>query len=266
MTTATTSSMADRLSDLEGAMEDGKVKLSAEVQKYLEEHVFTLEEKVFNEKDLLESDLEFIGKIKMWVLMPEELREIFDSVEKMEGETKNAQEREITLAQWLDVLYLAEMKGKNREWIDRKFEFENGEIKRESKLALVDVNIKRLPERLNVKRLYLLKCTSLERLPEELKVEYNLHLELCTALKGLPEGLKIKDSLFLSGCKSLKNLPKGLQVGGNLKLWECTGLTSLPEGLRVGNILDLSKNLHEQVKKDAERMQKEGKIGKIKYI
>jgi len=103
-------------------------------------------------------------------------------------------------------------------------------------------------------------------LPENLGMKGELVLGGCTKLTKLPKGLGVPFHLNLYGCTGLTELPDGLKVENNLNLVDCTGLTWLPEGLEVGKDLYLSKNLHEQVKKDAERLKKEGKIkGKIYY-
>jgi hypothetical protein len=76
----------------------------------------------------------------------------------------------------------------------------------------------------------------------------------------LPDNLSVGGYLHLGGCTGLTELPEGLKVGGDLHLGGCTGLTELPEGLKVGGDLYLSKDLNEQVIKDADRLKEEGKI------
>jgi len=125
-----------------------------------------------------------------------------------------------------------------------------------------------LPSELDVYlALRLAGCTSLTSLPIDMKVHRDLILEGCTALTTLPDGLRVGGgALTLKGCTSLTSLPAELKVDENLILEGCTSLASLPTDLKVGEHLYLSDNLHEQVKKDAERLEKEGKIkGEIRY-
>ena len=102
-----------------------------------------------------------------------------------------------------------------------------------------------LPENLNVTRLTLDGCSSLQELPrglhcyelslantsiralpDDLNVEYRLDLSNCGLLEELPAGLKVS-SLVLRGCVSLQALPEGLEVCF-LNLTGCTGLTRFP--------------------------------------
>jgi len=71
--------------------------------------------------------------------------------------------------------------------------------------------------------------------------------------------LEVGAMLDLSFCEGLVQLPEKLTVYGSLSLVGCTGLRGLPSSLKVDE-LAISKNSHEQVKKDAERMKEEGKI------
>jgi len=217
-----------------------------------------------------------------------------------------ALKRHISLQQWLDLLYLAEaMEEKNwKKWINETFQFPGGgKIVSDSNLLLGGGfgRLTRLPEGLAVKgSLNLTACTGLTELPEGLRVGGILNLDQCTELeknknnilpplmekmkrgeiiglslmtwqledRDLPNGLMVKGNLGLAIDK-LTELPEGLKVGGSLILYSCTGptrLTRLPQKLRVEGNLILDENLHEQVKKDAERLKKEGKIkGEIKY-
>jgi len=82
----------------------------------------------------------------------------------------------------------------------------------------------------------------------------------------LPQKLGIGAWLSLSGCTSLTSLPEGLSIGSYLRLFGCTSLASLPKSLFVGSYLGLTKDLQEQVKRDAERLKREGKIvGDVLY-
>ena len=91
--------------------------------------------------------------------------------------------------------------------------------------------------------LVLNNCTSLETLPENLKVGRNLHLIGCTALQTLGNNLKVGGNLYLEGCRALTTLPDNLTtVGGYLNLIDCTALTTLPGNLTtVGGYLNLGR-------------------------
>ncbi len=122
--------------------------------------------------------------------------------------------------------------------------------------------LKKLPNGLSVGGdLWLSGCTGLTELPSGLSVGGNLWFHSCTGLTELPEEFPVNMSLILYGCTGLIKLPKKLSVSMNLDISGCTKLTGLPEGLSVTEHLHLSRNLNDQVKKDAERMKKEGKIG-----
>jgi len=103
-------------------------------------------------------------------------------------------------------------------------------------------------------------------LPRGLRVGGILGLRECDGLTRLPEGLEVGESLDLEGCIGLTELPEGLKVG-ELTLEGCTGLTHLPKEMTVEGILFLSKDLHKQVKKDANRLKREGKIKEeVQYL
>ena len=233
----------EQLADLTKTLEKEKVQLTPEVEEYVREHVRAVQDKLQAGQDVYESDLEFIPKVKMWV---------------------EAIRRKISLKQWLDLLHVAKAREKNIDWIDKTFQFPGGgKVKAEEEWR---ISIPHKPRRSVVKGLYLTGCTGLTSLPEGLEVGGGLYLAGCTGLTKLPEGLKIDGDLDLRGCTGLTELLEGLSVGGYLNLINCTGLTKLPEGLSVGRDLWLSEDSQEQVKKDAERLQSEGKIGgEIKY-
>ena len=159
------------------------------------------------------------------------------------SETEEAESRHILTEQWKDLLHMAEAKGEEKGWIAETFTFPgDGKIKTERDLRLRG-------------------CAGLTRLPEGLLVGGSLWLYGCEDLTKLPKGLSVGVYLDLSGCTSLTELPEGLSVKGNFWLIDCANLTKIPKGLSVGGDLYLSKNLNEQVKKDAERMREEGRIG-----
>lgn len=73
----------------------------------------------------------------------------------------------------------------------------------------------------------------------------------------------VPTSLSFKNCTNLTRLPEGLEVWwGCLNLVGCTGLTGLPEEF-FAKLAWLSDDLQEQVKKDAQRLRKEGKIMEI---
>src|SRR3954465_8854544 len=75
-----------------------------------------------------------------------------------------------------------------------------------------------LPAHLNVTRLTLDDCSSLQELPRGLHC-YELSL-VNTPLRTLPDDLSVEYRLDLSGCKQLEELPAGLQVS-SLVLRDC---------------------------------------------
>jgi hypothetical protein len=279
---------AQRLADLTETLEKEKVELTPEVEEYVRAHVRAVQDKLQAGEPIFESDLAFIDKVKVWVLMPEEWREKFESVEKMEEEKSEADKRLISLNQWLALLHMAKVSGKQREWIDGRFIFSRRGIISSKmnlhlggcesltylpeNLRLENLNIigctslKSLPAGLKVKNSVCLKdCTSLESLPEDFETE-NLDLEGCTALKRLPENFRRIGILDLNDCTSLESLPEGLKVEYFLNLEGCTSLTTLPGNLEVGNDLYLSSDMNKQVKEAAERLKREGKIkDEVKY-
>jgi len=90
------------------------------------------------------------------------------------------------------------------------------------------INLRALPDDLQVGRLNLSGCKSLTALPPGLRC-YELDARE-TGLESLPPDLCVENKLDLSGCTALLSLPTGLQVG-SLVLTGCTSLTTLPEGL-----------------------------------
>jgi hypothetical protein len=201
---------------------------------------------------VFEADLEFIDRVKMWVLMPAELREKYRTIDEMRksGEMKGvtisdvleANKRDILPKQWLDLLHVAKAANKSKEWIDGRFIRREGVGKIE--VGLLDLHgctaLETLPADLRVRgHLDLYWCTSLKTLPAGLAVEGNLNLDRCTSLETIPADLEVRGDLSLEGCTSLETLPAGLNVGRVLYLYGCTSLRTLPAGLRVGSGLNL---------------------------
>jgi len=240
-TPETSQTLQDQLLDIQDEAKKNKVELIPEVQAYIREHLVAVQQKLVNREDVTEDDLKFIQDVRLWVSLPEDLRLKYNNA----SEAKNSKEaqmiisqaenlhvplheagaegkkRGINTKQWLDLLHVAEAAKKDKKWIDETFIFPgSGRIETERDLEI-----------------------------------YGLK-----SLTHLPSGLHVGGDLDLSGCTSLTELPSGLHVGALLILSDCTSLTSLPEGLEVARDLILSSNLHEQVKKDAERLKNEGKI------
>jgi len=241
MPKSTPTPLEDQLADIKETLEKEKVKLTPEVEKYIRNHLRVVQDKIADKKDITEGDLAFIGKVKIWILLPKNIRDKYDSIEKMEGPdvVKNAQERGLSLQQWLGLLHVAEADDKGEDWIDETFTFSGGKIICEEYLNLTN-------------------CTSLTSLPEGLNVGKDLYLRNCTSLTSLPEGLTVKGNLGLTNCTSLTYLPEGLNVGEHLHLDDCTPLTFLPEDMKVGRNLCLSGNINEYVEDDADKLRSEG--------
>jgi hypothetical protein len=186
-----------------------------------------------------ERDLAFISKVKLWVGMPNHLRDRYKSIKEMEqyyySESLEAKKRGISLKQWLNLLDIAEMKGEKREWIDDHFSLGGGMIKT-TKLNVTDCKeLKSLPDGLLTHEdLDASGCDGLTSLPEGLSVGGMLSLRGCTALKSLPDNFFVAEMLDIRDCTGLTSIPDCIRrVGGHFDLQGCTGLTSLPKGLRM---------------------------------
>lgn len=107
-------------------------------------------------------------------------------------------------------------------------------------LRLEGVPVAALTGDLQVGRdLRLLRCRSLEVLPEGLVVPRNLDLRGCTSLQRLPDGLRVGGDLRLSGCVALTSLPRGLVVGGQLDLSGCVALKAIEHPIEVGGYIEV---------------------------
>jgi len=290
--TPSADTILDQLSEIQDEAKKNKVQLTPEVQAYIREHFEAVQRKLANREEVTEDDMRFMQDVRLWVSLPEEWREKYKGIEEMmqSEEVQDAKKRQITLKQWLDLLHVAKAAGKHKEWIDETFKFPGGgDIETFYYLFLSDctsltnlptglkvngpldlsrcTSLTFLPPKLEVNGGLMLEgCTSLASLPIGLRVSGGLHAYKCSSLKSLPDDLQVKMGLMLEECTSLISLPNNLKVKGDLVLFGCTSLTSLPAELEVEKNLDLSKNLNEQVKKDALRLKKEGKIkGEIKY-
>jgi hypothetical protein len=235
----------EQLADLNQTLEKEKVQLTPEVEKYVRNHVRAVQDKLQAGKDVYENELEFIPIVKMWMKMPKEWREKYPSIEDMtkSEELLESNKRHISIKQWCDLMHVAEVKGKKKDWIDKTFTFENGKIKTEEDIS------------------DFFRQSSLRLLPDKLEIKGHLDLRGCRELTLLPEEFKVTGYLDIRNCEKLKSLPNGLRVGSYLWLRGCLQLTSLPEDLIIGGDLFVSLGLREQVLKDAEKLKSEGKIG-----
>ena len=77
----TSPELEDRLAELKETKEREKVQLTPEVEGYIQEHVKAIQNKLANGEAILESDLEFIDEVKLWMSMSEEWRGKLQSIE-----------------------------------------------------------------------------------------------------------------------------------------------------------------------------------------
>lgn len=101
-------------------------------------------------------------------------------------------------------------------------------------------SIERLPEDIRVDHLIdLCACRRLTELPARLRVS-TLVVRECPSLRALPERMRVH-SLDISGCRWLSRWPESAQVHtGYVKARDCTGLRALPQRLGPLSWLDLS--------------------------
>jgi hypothetical protein len=300
--TPETPSLQDQLAEIKREAEQNKVELTSEVQEYIRTHLLAVQQKLSAQEPVTEDDLRFMQDVRLWVGMAEEDRNRLVSIEDMNHEIstneyfKEIFKRKISLTQWIALVFVAYAIGENWEWIDKTFIFSGGgKIKTygdldlegctspisipeglevDGDLVLKDcTDLTPLPSGLKVSgSLLLTRCTSLTSFPKDIEIGKDLDLEGCTSITLLPAGLKVGKNLSLSKCTSLTSLPADLKVGGNLWLRDCTSLKSLPADMEVGGNLYLSKYLQKKILKsklvkDAERLNKEGKIkGEIQFI
>ena len=92
------------------------------------------------------------------------------------------------------------------------------------------MQLRALPPGLQVRRLHLNGCASLEAVPAGLRC-YELEMQ-DTPVTHLPADLRVEYRLDLTRCTAPAALPAGLKVGV-LILRDCTALTALPKGLTV---------------------------------
>ncbi len=90
--------------------------------------------------------------------------------------------------------------------------------------------LKKLPAGLSCFELNL-TGSSIEELPDDIRVESSLILRNCENLKKLPDGLTVT-TLDLQGCNSLDRLPEGLDVWF-LNLRGCVALSHFPKSAAI---------------------------------
>jgi len=282
-----------QIAEIGDKSEREKIPLTKEVAEYTRANLRKVKEKLEKREPVYPVDMEFIGKVKIWMEMPVEWRKKYKSIERTESEgiIDEVRKREITPKQWFALLHVADfMEPEERgKWIDAMFKFPgNKKIEFKGALDLSDSSIRFLPDNLYVSGDFTLRgcknlvalpdnlnvggqlsldgCTALTNLPADLNVAESIECIGCTALSSLPDDMTVTENFWLEGCTGLKKLPENLDVGFELCIKDCTGLTCLPENLNVGENLLVSENLQEQVLRDAIRLKKEGKIeGTIRY-
>ncbi len=110
----------------------------------------------------------------------------------------------------------------------------------EFKIDLTGCSITELPAGLKTGSLILTRCLNLRALPERLDVNF-LNIEGCTALETWPVSAQVTvGSVNAGGCTTLRNLPDNLGPLTNLDLSGCSRIESLPSGLQLGGWLDLA--------------------------
>jgi len=244
-----------------------------------------LQEKLERGDELTALELRFLEEVARRKELSEQLQQQVGTVRTllsflMGGKTIDqyeAAKRGITPQQWLDVLHIAEVCEKDREWLDKTFVFPgDGTIRTSTFLHLKKRSLRRLPDHLKIKgKLNVTDCALFECLPSGLEVGKDLHIERCPlieelpqglivgdavdiidceAFKILPQGFKVKGSLFIDKCPSLEKLPEGLEVGYYLSVWDCLALRGLPEGLQVGIHFEITSNMHQSIRDGAVRL------------
>jgi hypothetical protein len=91
-------------------------------------------------------------------------------------------------------------------------------------------NLTNLPPNLDVKRLNLNDCESLQILPAGLK-SYEIQAQR-SGLREIADDIEVDYRLDLTDCRDLVRLPNNLHVG-SLMIKGCTALESLPDGLHL---------------------------------
>jgi len=263
--------IASQLDGLTETMQREQVKLTPEISAYLKEKVEAVQNKLMQGETVFEKDLEFINKVKLWLMLPEDLRKKFQTMEEMESDeeikeytkddVKQAQKYSINLRQWAGVKNLAEFYyGDLKEGlknIDKFLEFTNGKII--GKLGHLDLEVghtyaqpplKLLPDNFEIGSINILSYQHLKKFPPNLQVKW-LTIASWPQLNLLPEDLKVFNKLIVRACENFKELPENLNLEEKLELVNCDGVTEFPENLsskildiaKCKNLTKLSKNL-----------------------
>ena len=98
-------------------------------------------------------------------------------------------------------------------------------------------SLKRLPEGLNVRNLFMRGLKSLRELPRTFTIRNYLSIRSCPHIRKLPDNLQVPGSLDLTHHNTLEALPQNLRVGGDLRIENCRKLESVGTGLMVGQRL-----------------------------
>jgi len=219
-----TTSALEQLADLNETLKKEKVKLTPEVERYVTDHVRAVQDKLQAGEEVYEEDLAFVEEVKVWASMSEERRVQYPDIRELlkTKEYAEAKKRGISIDQWSDLIRMAEEMGETEEWIDIFFVFPgHGRIRSDG----------------------------------------GLWLEGESKIRALPSKLEVEGYLNLDGCTELAALPEGLKVSGDLNIMSCSGLTKLPNDLVVTEDIILSSRLNAEVRNDALRLKREGKIG-----
>jgi hypothetical protein len=95
---------------------------------------------------------------------------------------------------------------------------------------------------LSVSALLLSGCTTLQRLPDGLKVQH-LDLSRCARFVELPaSAAPYLRNLDVSGCTNLRELPAGLKRLATLNVRGCTNLKSLPSDIQIKDWLEVAES------------------------
>jgi len=262
-----------QLADLTEQMQREQVKLTPEISAYLKEKVEAVQNKLLNGKPIYPKDMEFVGKIKLWLILPESIRLEYPTIELMveckeikewkgylEKEMIDGLKRFINPKQWEAVKnmleYWYEDLEKGLSLIDFRFEFRKGRIIAKPDLDLDHETavsnhlppLKSLPDNLEIGSLKIAAYEHLKKLPKNLKVKI-LEINSWENLISLPEGLQVSEKLVIAGCPNFAGLPDKLEVK-EVRISGCDGLEELPDNLTCDslelvcpNLKNLPKNL-----------------------
>jgi len=181
-TPETSSSILEQLSEIQDEAKKNKVQLTPEVEAYIREHLEAVQQKLANREEVTEDDMQFMQDVRLWVSLPDNLRQMFPTIEGMSKEISyETIKRHISPKQWLDLLHVASAVGKEKKWIDETFRFPGDGI-----IVTVD------------KYFNLAYCSSLISLPNKLRVIGDLDIGYSTSLTTLPHDLEVDGNLYIS--------------------------------------------------------------------